>query len=216
MDSIIFAKTDFATLLKAPKKGIRRQIQIANSTIELLHEKGLSEFSYEELASKCEISRGVIYSYFPKLENLLLFTSAYIRFQFQSLVIEAVSKCRSPQDMIEAYILSSLSWVDVFPKHGTIWLLFFHQCAVSEQVMKHNSDWVNLGTQRIEAIILGGNKAGIFHFNVENSKWLARHIQLLVTGGLISRATEVRSEEEWILEKKNIVTTAFSVLGVSK
>lgn len=213
MESIIYSKIDYSALLKGQKKGLRRQLQIAEFTIDILHRKGLVNFSYDDLAKKCGITRGVIYSYFPRLEDLLLFSCGLIRYRFQTLVVSEVSKAKTPKEMLIAYATQSLRWTELLPKDATVWLLFFHYCTVSAEVASYNREWVDLGTQRIAAILLGGLKHKQFLFPEVQALNLARHIQILVTGGLLSHATESRTAEAWENEKKLLVERVLQIAG---
>lgn len=214
MKNALLTKVDYAALLKSPKKGLRRQVQIAEATIDLLHRDGLTEFSYDHLAKKCQISRGVIYNHFPTLTDLLLFTCGMIRFRYQSLVIEKVSSQKTPERMLRAYAEAALSWVDVEPKHATIWLLFFHQCCVSSEIAQHNRQWVDIGTQRIAAILEAGIKSGCLGIEARECVSVARQVQLLVTGGLISSATEKRTPQEHRAERDMIINVIMELARI--
>jgi AcrR family transcriptional regulator len=212
MNIEIFKKIDFRSILKDPNKGFRRKIQIAEATIVLMYKHGLDKFTYDLLAKKCKISRGVIYTYFPKLDDLLMFTCGMIRYQYQNWVVGEIGKHQTPLKILETYILTALKWVEVYPLHASTWLLFFHHCAHEQDFAQFNAELVDQGSQRITAILNLAIKVGEIKLAVEHTPSAARIIQTLITGSLLAHATERRSLLEWESERNLILDTVFRVI----
>lgn len=211
MSDQIFQTINFEALIKSQKKGDRRKIQIAESVIKLIHRDGLENLSYEKIAQSCKVVRGVIYSYFPTLTDVLLFTCQMIRFRFQNFVILEVRKQSTPRDMLIVYIAQALLWTIEFPNDSTVWLLFFHKCCISPELSKANSQWVDMGIERIVGLIDAGTIKGEFALPKSLQKAVARQIQLLITGELISLATESRSPQDWQREKEMIIQLSLNL-----
>lgn len=212
MDDEIFTKIDFAALLKDSKKGSRRSLQLALNTIDLIHEEGLDGFSFEKLSKRSKIARSLIYHYFPTLTSLLMFSSAYIRFEYQSFVLKKIATQKTPLGILSGYVLAALDWVDVSPKHACVWLIYFHRCALTPELASQNRVLVDMGTQRIQGILNAGISMGEFGLTKNDVPRVARAIQVLITGGLISRATESRSAPYWQNEFHQILQTALNMV----
>lgn len=212
MKNVIFTTIDFKALIKDQKKGSRRQIQLAEAAIEIVYSKGIENLSYEALSKKCKIARSLIYHYFPKQDDLLLFSSAFIRYNYQNFVIARMQNQKTIKDTLSAYILSALEWVDSAPKDASVWIIFFHKCTTSIKLADYNSKLVDMGTARISQVLELGIKSGELTLSEGDVGKVARHIQLLITGGLISRATEARSKEYWEVEFKQILNFCLSMV----
>lgn len=213
MNSEIFSKYDFSKLLKDPKKGARRRLQIAEASIELIFEGGVQGLTYEALSKKCDIARSLIYHYFPNTTGLLLFTAGYIRYRYQSYVIEQMSLQKTPLNLMKTYIRHALLWADKFPKEASVWLVFFQQCSLSHELANLNRELVDMGIRRIETLLKTGKEANDFAIENEAIPFVARQIQLLITGGLVSRVTEVRDKRFWHEEIDNILILSLKLAG---
>ena len=211
---MFFTKIDFKNLLSSSKKSKRRQLQITDACIDLLFEEGLENFSYEKISKKCSIARSLIYNYFPTLTEMLLFTSAYIRYEYQDFVLRNMIKATSIQETLELYIQSALAWSDVKPKHVRVWLIYFHKCATITKLENHNRILVDIGTKRIKAMIHKGIEQGVFVLAPQKVHSSARMIQYLIIGGLVSRITEQRSDEDWRQEFRFIQISCMSLVGI--
>ncbi len=212
MEHEIFAKLDFESLIESSKKGVRRQVQIAEAAISLLYCHGQEGFSYDLVAKKCKIKRPLIYKYFPTSTALFTFCSGLIRYRYQSYVVDEISKENTNLKRLEAYVFSALSWQDVFPKDVCVWLLFYHTCSLNNSLANFNRGLVDMGTQRIAAILEGGIYRGEFELKPNDCMAIARSAQILITGGIVSRASENSMTEAWNSEKQLLLKTILTLV----
>lgn len=204
MSSVIFTKLDFEVLLKNPKKGVRRQLQICKHAIELMSEKGLEGLTYEELSQRANLPRPLIYYYYPTPTDLLIFCVSLIRYKYQNYVIDGMKSKATARDLLEAYFTYAVKWVDDYPQDASVWLIFFHRCAVSEALAVQNRELVDIGTKRIAGIIDIGRRTQQFGLAENRIAETARRIQILITGLLLSKITEGRQKNDVIEEAESI------------
>jgi AcrR family transcriptional regulator len=211
MSNVFFAKVDFESLVKSKKKGVTRMMQITDSAIELIYKEGLENFSYEKLSKTCGISRSLIYLYFPNLSDFLIFMSTYIRYKYQVFVISKMQDKSNDTELLRAYVSGALQWVDVTPIDVAIWMIYFHKCAVLPKLAEHHSQLVDIGKQRIQAILNSGIEKGHFDLSPNKTEQIARTIQLLITGFIVSRVSEKRTKQEWDHELNLVVQTCMDM-----
>lgn len=205
MNSPITSKLDIVALLNADRKGARRQLQIAEQAIEIIHQNGIADFSFELLAKKSKVTRSLIYRYFPNHDALITFLSQLIRHRYQEFVLNSMADKTQFPELFSSYLHSALMWVDKFPKDARVWLIYFHLCSIDSTMGDQNRRLVEQGTHRIVAMLQMGAKSKKVGIRPSDFVATARTIQMLITGFLISRATELRSQEEWHELKEFVV-----------
>ncbi|MGE0764662.1 MAG: TetR/AcrR family transcriptional regulator [Bdellovibrionales bacterium] len=184
-------KVDIAKLLSADRKGARRQLQIANSAVDLLARDSVANFSFEKLAQSCRVTRTLIYRYYPTFSDLMAFLGALIRHRYQEFVIKRMESQKNPAAIFKAYIGALLDWFEVYPNDAHVWLAYFHQSSVTANLRSKNKEMVDMGAERISQML---------QMNAQQKRDFssqARCIQFLITGYLVSKATEERTPSEW-------------------
>ena len=203
--SLIYSTIDLSALVRSTKKGDVRKLQIVDKAINLIFESGIEGFSFETLSKRSKVSRPLLYHYFPDLNDLYLFMATLIRYRYQNHVIEEMKNKILIQDVLRAYIGGALGWFDTSPKEACVWLIYFVQCSRSPEIAAQNQSLVEMGRQRIEQLLSVGLMKGEFRLPPDRVAVIARRIQVLITGQLVSRATEKRSAEAWQLEFKEAI-----------
>ncbi len=211
MKTALLATLDFESLLTSKKKGIQRKVQIAETAIQILFKHGQIGFSYDQIAEAGRFQRPLIYTYFPKMNDLMSFCSGLIRYRYQVFVINKISEIEMHQSHLDAYADAALSWQDVYPKDVAVWLLFYHNCGVDTHIANFNRGLVDMGTQRIAAILEGSIYKKQSHLLPKDCMDVARCIQILITGGVVSRASENRTKQQWDKEKEIIIKTILAL-----
>ncbi|HAL64567.1 MAG TPA: hypothetical protein DCP10_03230 [Bacteroidales bacterium] len=77
-----------------------RKKYIAEKTLELINEKGLTNITMEEVASSCNLSKGSIYNYFKNKNALIVSAFSVLLEKVQKIFEEKESK--PTQDCVEA------------------------------------------------------------------------------------------------------------------
>jgi AcrR family transcriptional regulator len=174
-----------------PTKGQLRQAQILEAAIKNFATVGVENTTPDKIAKTCKISRPLVLHYFKDVEEIFQIAVKVIRAEFQRLAVVAIEKETNPTGRLKAYVHSSLDWVEKRPLHVKVWLLFFYRCGLRDADRKLNSELVNMGHDRIAALLEQGKELGVFHY--EDATSTAKMIQNVITGALICHMTEVQS-----------------------
>lgn len=173
-----------------PSKSQKRMVEIAEAAIKTYVRLGVEAATYEKIAKAARVSRPLILHYFPDYDSLFLFVAKYIRATFQNYVLVKVSQQTAPDKQLQAYVEACFAWNDDFPMHAKVWGLFYFYCAIKPQFEVLNTQLVEMGLDRLTALIENGKEKGLFR--CLDSKSSARQIQIHITGALTSLATEAR------------------------
>lgn len=175
-------------LPQAPSRAQSRTLEIIEGAIHCYATLGIDGTTYENIAKASKISRPLIFRYFKDREAIFESAIRYIRTHFQKLAVDAIMAETEPKMQLEAYVLSTFAWVAQYPEHVRTWILFYYSCGTNAKHRALNTDLVKMGHERITAILAEGKKRG--DFNCAKPSQSARAIQMLITGALISAATE--------------------------
>jgi AcrR family transcriptional regulator len=145
IDSVIYSSL-FEQKLSLPE---RRRLQIASAAIQNYVSVGLEKTTYERIAKASKISRPLIFKYFKDKEEIFTFAIKYIRANFQSLAVEAMQTRSTPTQKLEGYIDSTFQWIDDYPDHVKVWLLYYYRCGIHKKLRRLNTDLTVMGQERI-------------------------------------------------------------------
>jgi AcrR family transcriptional regulator len=172
----------------APSKSQKTTLSIIEGAIKCYGTYGIEGATYEKIAKFAKVSRPLVQHYFKSREALFELTVKYIRVQFQQLVVDSMKKETGVRDQLEAYIRSTFTWAEKYPHHGRVWILFYFECSVNKKMKALNTELVQLGRARIQALIEAGNQQGVF--KCAKAADSAYTIQTMITGALVSVGTE--------------------------
>lgn len=175
--------------------GERRKRQILEAAFEVLLHKGYDGTSMQDIAQAAKVKRTLVHHYFKTKDEIIDLLVIYVRTHYQNFVVTKMKEQNGAPDTLKTYIEAALMWPIEFPKHIRLWLLFFYWCTFKEKYRIKNSEFVRIGFLRIEALLEEGISAKLFSFS-EPAKLVAKQIQIAITGGVISLATEQLSKKE--------------------
>jgi AcrR family transcriptional regulator len=162
-----------------------------------------------------KLTRPLLNHYFKTRENLFEMTAEYVRLTIQEIVVEHLKMTTSSDEMIITYIKINLDWINQNPNHLKFWIHFMTMSTHDKSCRKKNTAYVEMGQRRINEIINLGIKDKKIKILIGDSESMARSIQFLITGYLLSFATENRSNNEIIKQRKNIIVLSCKMLGIS-
>jgi AcrR family transcriptional regulator len=178
------------------------KLRILESAIWCYVKFGIEKSTYDNIASKAKITRPLVMRYFPEKEVLLQFTIKYIRANLQKIAVDSVSGLSQSDEILEAYVKSTFYWIEKYPEHAKVWLLFYYYCSINQKFIDINTELVNMGQRRIADILVLGNQQK--KFKVKTVDLTAKAIQNLITGSLLSALTEkadgVKLEAEQVIK----------------
>lgn len=169
-------------------KSQQTQIRIMDGAIRAFVKYGLEKSSYQKIAKHSSCSYALVKHYYPDRHALFGATMRYIRFRFQKLAVEAIQNETDPKAQLLAYVASTFEWIREFRDHAQVWLLFFFMCGSHKRYRQLNSEMVNMGHQRITALLKHGGETGDFSRRADQST--AKTIQVTITGALVAAVTE--------------------------
>jgi len=172
------------------QKSDHTKLRILESAIWCYVHYGIEQTTFENIATKAGVVRPLVMRYFPNKELLLELTIKYIRANLQNLAVAALQGLTQAEDILEAYIRSTFRWIEDFPEHAKVWLLFYYYCSIRREFLVVNSELVSMGQRRISEVIALGVKQKIFNTNRPSST--AKAIQNFMTGCLLAALTEER------------------------
>ncbi len=183
-----------------PSKAQQRQIQIVEAAIKVFAAVGIEKATYDKIAKICRVTRPLIQHYFPDKEQLFELVVKYIRGHFQAIAIRAIERGTSETEQLKSYISSTFRWLDDFPEHVQVWMLFYFLSSHHAKYRKINTELVGMGHGRIAALIERGTESG--QFESKDYQIDAKLIQTAITGALVSLTTEDFSIDRKVFEKQ--------------
>lgn len=169
-------------------KAQRKAFFLIEAMIYCLSRKGFSRISLAMVARQAGVSKPLLRHYFTNLDEMLVVAIKYIRLHFQQIAIDAISKQKQPDQMIEAYLNSCFHWVKEFSDNSRVWLAFLHLCSHQKKFRELNTLAVQAGEDRIESMIYAGIQTGFF--NTSDARAAAKNLQVFITGALVSYVSE--------------------------
>ncbi len=169
-------------------KAKREALNILNGAIELFARKGFQTTTLSMVAKRYGSSTTKVLYYFGSLEELRLSAIKYTRYLFQSYVVEQMEKGATPRDKFLIYFECCLTWPRYFGNHTSLWVSFLHLCTLDDKLKAINTAAVIVGSDRLTELIRAGKQMG--EFACDDEKQSARMIQSLLTGLLLSNASE--------------------------
>lgn len=192
-------------------KSKRKAFLILEAAIQCYSRKGFGNVTLEMIAREAMVTRPAIKKYFDSLDELELFVLKFIRLSYQKLTIDAMDKAVSPAQKLEEYLSACLNWTLQMRTHAIVWLSILHHSSRNKKLRQLTTASVVVGTERIFSILELGIAEKLFI--VQNPKSIARSIQLLITGSVISALSEDLDLEEL---KSTLTRESFLMVGIQK
>jgi AcrR family transcriptional regulator len=170
-----------------------KESEIIEAAIRCMSKTSPDTLSLERIAQNAGVSRSLMNYYFKSREDLISKCLLHIRSQYQVHVIDAIKRpLPSATSKIKRYLSAVFSWPREKPLHARMWLYHYNKTAIESDWKQKNTEWVQLGTDRLSALIEEGHSLG--EWSAEDSMKIARQLQAYMTGSLISALTENNSQ----------------------
>lgn len=196
----------------SPQRNHRAQ-RIVESAIKVYARSGLMESSLNQIAIESGCSLSTLKNYFKSSNELRFFTLKYVRVLYQEYVIHEMSKGADPKEALEIYLDCCLRWPRYFIAHQKVWLSFLSFAAGDSKLREMNQEAVRVGFERLKDLIQKGVQHGQFNLKTRSADQCARVIHTLVTGVILSQATENSNfADDGYLDLKAFV---FEIIGAA-
>ncbi len=139
-------------------KGEKTKLHIIRSCVTVLHERGLTKFTFDNIATQCGLKKSHIAYHFPNKIHLFDLTVRYVFLQGQNIVVKAMNEHTDPLKMLQAFIYASHDWILKNPQYGST---ITAMLAIASQ--KDMNDTTNFGL-------------GMIHFGYQRIDGLLRNI----------------------------------------
>jgi AcrR family transcriptional regulator len=189
-------------------KATLRQVQIIEAAIHCYAHFGTVESTFDRIAKQAKLSRPLIFHYFSDKNEIFDATIKYVRATYQQLVVEGIEQGRNAKERFQKYVEYCFVWLERYPTHIKLWLLFLQSSSIHDNYRKMNSEFVAMGLERIGALI--AQVEGNSQLSAVQVATRARLVQALITGGII----QMSSEDASIVPKdfvKNICKETLSI-----
>lgn len=190
LENVVFS----SVYLKKVSPGSQRKAHsILEVWIDLVNRKKTLSVSFADLAKELDSSRSTLQHYFSGIEDLRETAFKYVRVLYQSHVVESVANLQDndPKKIFETYFDQSVAWPKITPKYSFLWIEFLALSSKYKTRQDLNCEAVKAGLMRLSSVIEHGQAIGLFAKGSPEKK--ARLIQILITGLILSEATEGQS-----------------------
>ncbi len=121
-----------------PKVGMEdfRKKTLISATLYTIQDKGSIDIRVSDIASRAGVSSGLAHHYFGSKDKLILAALRHLLTEFRALVIEDLSKARTPRERLSAIISASLNQCQFSQENVTAWLVFYAHAQESLEAQK--------------------------------------------------------------------------------
>ncbi|GGG17378.1 TetR family transcriptional regulator [Rhodococcoides trifolii] len=133
-----------------------RKEAIVDAASTLVRETGLTDWTLDDVAQRAEVSRGLVYRYFPGKDALLIALIERLSLQLRGLTADAADRESSGEDKMRA---SLGAYFDYAAANPALYRAMFHGAVSGSPEVAAQRD-NNLGIQR-DRIVAGLTEAGV-------------------------------------------------------
>jgi AcrR family transcriptional regulator len=170
-----------------------------------LAKEGVQALNSEYLSRKLKMSRSHVLYYFPDTEAMIEAAIKFVILVGQEVTVaHLVNHDNSTsRDKLTAYVDSTFSWLEQFPKHASIYTLF-HYYSIFDPKFKALHEQVITGSEaRIASILLSDSKKKVLTKSIQS---ISQMIRVVLMGNLITCFGTSR-EENISKEKRETLKT---------
>jgi AcrR family transcriptional regulator len=134
---------------KTRKSDVRRQA-IVDAFIALVAQTGLEATSVDALAEKVGMRRNHVGYYFPSRGDLVEAAVRKVMAVGQKMTSERLATAQGWKEIVVNWSLGAFDWIETYPEHGAIVLLFYSYCHHDEAARQLNASILKAGVERAE------------------------------------------------------------------
>ncbi|MEM7646425.1 MAG: TetR/AcrR family transcriptional regulator [Pseudomonadota bacterium] len=168
--------------------GRRKALKILEAAIRLMAQKGIHAVTLTMIAKQAQVSRSLVNHHFSTIQEIHLYSIKYVRLLYQEFVVEKIAQAQGQSDIFNVYFDACLTWPQYFPDHVKFWFSFLHQTTGDKKLRSLHTEMVRVGSQRLFELIRQNSPDS--PLSDEDLRMKTRQIHILITGLLLSEATE--------------------------
>jgi len=177
-----------------PHSQLRIKLTILDAAIRCFAIHRVGAVSLQRIATEAGTTVKTIRKYFGNIFELKNSSAAFVRKLMQKFVVGPIAANAFGPEAFDQYYLNCFAWLQQYPEHFNFWLYVLRATRNEGDLRRLNSSLVTNGTDRIASFLKGHPTTRNLTARVQRER--ARAAQLLLTGAMISQATEdLRSTE---------------------
>lgn len=193
--------------IKKPQEA-RICYSIIDAGVTCFSRQKTSQVTLKSIAREAGISVKTVKKYYSSVNEMRPVVALFVRKVFQQLAIEKLAVSKSPREQFINYFEACFLWIDFLPSHFNFWLYLVRCTRFDPKIRQLNTELVDMGTQRIAAMVLAGQESHQFKSNLPAN--IARDIQVYITGVMLSETTEEQRPDQ---TRKGQINFCLSLLG---
>jgi AcrR family transcriptional regulator len=188
---------------------LRIKLAILEAAIRCFAIHRVGTVNLTRIASEGGTTVKTIRKYFGNISELKNASAAFVRKLMQKFVAGPIAADVVGPEAFDQYYLNCFKWLHQYPEHFNFWLYLFRATRNETDLRRLNSSLVSIGTERISGFLRGYPPTRNLTAKVQKER--ARAAQLLLTGAMISQATEdLRSVETCEIARRFCNSILFS------
>jgi len=173
----------YHSLEAKPRKGESRKKLILEAVIRSLATQGLEATTFDAIGKMVKMERAHVNYYFANRKELIKGAVRYAVSLGQEIIIGHVKKATSWRERLTVVIEGPFEWLETYPDHATVMVLFYYLCSYDEEFRQLQSLIQAGGEERLYSCLqsLVDEKK----LTSEKATSIARTIQNSMTGGMV-------------------------------
>jgi len=168
-----------------PGRGDTTRLKIVEAAISCMANEGLEDITFDLLGEKVGIGKANVRYHFANKKDVFLAAIKLIVMTAQDITIALVKKASTPHAQIGAVIDGAFAWLQAFPAHGKVWLLFMHLATRNSEYLKLHHEARHAGASRLAALLRNLNP----ELSEKAALGLGRDIQKIITSEILELIT---------------------------
>lgn len=188
--------------VKKLDKNATTRTKIITSAIDLFSSKGIEAVTFSEIAKKCKVSQPNIYNHFSDKMDLIKHCALYAAEQGRQYIDQQAHENLSAPERLQNYLRSNLVWFHRQRAMGQAVLAIYFFAGSNKEFLEFYNQLVSSGTDRIQTILLQGQRESAWSFGDLEQR--ARAIHNMIVGEVYKvrymqkmKDVELHSENFW-------------------
>lgn len=181
-----------------PSRSDQRKIDLLESTIDCIASIGVESITLEELGKRTGMTKAHVAYHFKSCRLLVEAAVKFVISTGQSETVAKVSVAKEPRDKLIAFVNATFEWLEKFPKHSSVMLLFYYYANTQLEYRALHTEVREFGAKRLAAILgfmgVPGTPSG--HYRC------AKLVQGILTGSIINTVT-ITHRDSWESVRKS-------------
>jgi len=174
--------------------------KIVEAAIHLIAHKGIAAVTFDLLGTQLKTTKANIKYHFNEKEQLIFTATRVVVLNAQRLTMQMVEEVDSPEAKLTAIIEAAYVWLQRFPEHAAVWMLFMYYAHVHEEYARFYEETRAAGQSRLQLLLRALPHE---HKHPPAYDRIAETIQNILYGqmtALIARAKDVKANKRMTYE----------------